>query len=229
MHRFRRIGRVVALVVLGFAALMTQASARDATRDFPNFRTCPANEPLQPKLVFVATAATAKLTFTACNESNDVTIVLDHVMVVEKTVFNANFLSYPDDPALVNYGIGLLDGDPPHPACYIGDAPYLTSVFDRSSATPNTKRWPFYDKFDGPDQAWELSVNSTRLPWDSPGEQDVTPSRALILTQQGNHNCETARITVGNLIKTRSYVVDFTWFVGGDFGQAVPVMSVTLE
>ncbi len=246
MLRFRRIGRVAALGMLVFVALITQANAaRDAIREFPHTRKCPATfaaiDPggqYDPRtLTFEATSRSATLTFLACSDrlGNDVNLSLDHVMVVEKTLFDAKRLNYPDDVP-EDYGVALWeDVGLLEPVCYGNEK--VTSVFDRSAATPFSRAWPFYDDFEGPTPLpWKLTnceigpevkdeVHLNVIPND-------TQSRSLLLTRAGENTCASASIRIHHLVKTRKYVVDFSWFVsGGDFpspgfSNSGPLVSV---
>ena len=261
MHRFRRIGRVAVLGMLGVVGLITQANAaRDAIREFPTGEKCPVhfgpvanNDPL----VFTAAGATAKLTFLTCSdrgttenfanfdaEATNLNISLDRVMVVERTVFDNNRLLYPTDfvansQLALDYGIAVQYPPGPNGVCY--NTTQVQTVFDHDSVGHFTKAMPFYDDFEGQPQAWELvnaSIDVEGLDADRPGRiPPSTRSKSLILAREGpdqySGTCSSASIRVNNLIKTRQYVVDFSWFIqpapNTEFDQRSPRVTVALQ
>jgi len=246
MRRFWRLG---ALAIMVLAALVTRASAlsRDGTRDFPHSVTCPGNffnEPLEnPPLVFTAQGSTATLTFKACNNDPiDVTIELDHVMVVDKTVWDNDRLDYPTNPKLLCdptaagydplkcYGIRLFKSPTDSTGICYGQH-VVKSVFDRGAVAHFTKQWPFDEDFDHALQPWTLTGNSSITPKSQKDEPNVPVTHVLtLINQEDTNSCRTASVVVGNLIKTRQYVVDFTWWVSPDnFQEGDAVMTVDFQ
>lgn len=243
MDRFRRIGRVAVMGIVGVIALITQAdAARDAIREFPQGYKCPVHlgkvQGPDP-FTFEGTGPTAKLTFVACPDrgGNDANVSIDHLVVVEKTVFNedTNRLSYPDGVSQkygTGFGIALrYDDFPNYPVCYgfnDDSSPYhiVDSVFDRKASVAFTRRVPFLDEFETQRPGWRLHNSS--IANEDQDHDPNTSSGSLLVARKGTGTCSTSSVRIRNLVKTREYVVDFSWYVS-DYDNTSPLVTLIVQ
>jgi hypothetical protein len=242
-------GLVAAVTLVSAVALAVPVGAKDTTRDFPNSNWCPVHRgPVATTpnpLVFQAPGPTATLSFLACDDRNAKEILIDDVMVIERTVFDndTNRLSYPDGQSgksLEAYGIDLripFNGEIT-PACYQSDEfvdRSVKTVFDRDLSCRPSRAIPFKDDFeDGNRSGWAL-VNASiqkdlsAFHYDAQAVQTTELRGVLRLTStQSSPTCSAASVTVYGLAKNREYVVDFSWGVK-DFDPDRPTLTVSLD
>lgn len=247
MSPFERVSAVAAMVGILVAGVAIDAGARDAKRDFPKFAKCPVHlGALLPggaglnSLLFKASTATANLTFLSCDDrafaSESINLSIDDLVVIEKEMFNANRLDYPDQVP-DSYKIAKTNVDT-LPVCY-QDNPVAT-VLDRSVLHRARKSLvPLFEDFESDCRDWTL-INASvgKDPKDGDLYNPPTSSRSLILARAERNadrgtSCSSASIKLRNLVKDREYVIDFSWFAtgfedadGSDTGQNVLTVSV---
>jgi hypothetical protein len=243
--RARAVAAVVGILVAGVAL---DASARDATRDFPKFAKCPVHsDALLPggdalnSLVFQASTPTADLTFLSCDDRafafESINLSIDDLVVIEKNLFNANRLAYPGEVP-DSYKIAKTTIGDSAPVCYQGNP--VATVLDRSVLHRARKSFvPLFEDFEADCRDWTL-INASigKDPKDGDGFNPPTSSRALILARSERNadrgtSCSSASIKLRNLVKGREYVIDFSWFAtgfedadGSDTGQNVLTVSL---
>jgi hypothetical protein len=219
--RVRAVAAVVGIVIVGLAAT---ASARDATRDFPNGKFCPVHAPGPVEddanpFSFRAPDKSALLTFATCYgrsaldefgfpQSYFLKVAIDDLIVVERSVFNdpKNRKDYTDD-----------DGQP----CYSGDTGVqVLNVFD------DNRRYlkaavPFREDFEG------SRLDVWRFDNAAPGQSVNETDRSLQMSGPGlpDGACSVATVKVNHLVPGRYYVVDFVWRVDGLDVTPAPALS----
>ena len=241
-------GVVIALLI-GLPALSEGIVERGGKRDFPQGTKCPVHTgevASDDPLVFVPQTPSVILTFVACDEraapevddrgnvlgynGAGIDLSIDDLVVVDRTVFNANRLAYPDEVP-DSYRM-----DRSTQSCYL-DNPPVTSVFRREAATARTATMPLYERFDGSPRGWTL-VNARFALEDkdsvNPNEpNDTSQSPSLILARRERERapgrlCSTASVRLSRLTRGREYVIDFSWYASGfvESGQDILTVSV---
>lgn len=227
LDRVRAVAAAVGFVVVGFGV---DAIARDTKRDFPKFAKCPVHsDALLPagagvnSLVFKASTPTADLTFLSCDDrafaSESINLSIDDLVVIEKALFNANRLAYPDQVP-DSYKIAKTTIADDLPVCYQGDQ--VATVLNRSVLDRARKSFvPLFEDFEGDCRDWTL-INASlgNDPKDGDLFDPPTASRSLILARSDRNaargtSCSSASIKLRNLVRGREYVVDFSWFATG--------------
>ena len=236
MLRFDRGGIVALVLPAMLAGVATQASAREAGRDFPHGEHCPVHTPGPSAdgdpFLFTATKTAALLTFLTCDNRSltspteppqgfllDVSI--DDLMVVERSVFNnpANRIPFADAVSLFGYGS----------TCYGGDTGVaVTSVFDKRRRFKNASV-PFRENFEGRPHGWLLGNATFGVEGSDQGNQSLILARSSRPNGAKGNLCSVASVKVDHLVPGREYVLDFSWWVN-HFDQDVfstPVPALT--
>ena len=248
MWRLSRMVLVGLLVGLGLVAVSPgRASARSGKRDFPQGTKCPvhtgevaSNDPF----VFVPQTPSVILTFVACDEravpqvgpfgvdyvGAGIDLSIDDLIVVDRAVFNANRLVYPQEVP-DSYRV-----DRSTASCYL-DNPPVTSVFRREAATVRTATMPLYERFDGVPRGWTLAnarfalEDLDKANINEPNDTSQSPSLILARRQRDGapgRLCSSASVRVSRMTPGREYVIDFSWYASGfaESGQDILTVSV---
>jgi hypothetical protein len=235
------LGRVVVVVVLlGLSAVSEGVTGRGGKRDFPQGTKCPVHTgqaASDDPLVFTARRPEATLTFLTCDDrgpefvGTGINLSIDDLIVVDRAVFNANRLTYPDQVP-DSYRV-----DRSTASCYL-DNPPVTSVFQREAARAPSRTMPLYERFEGSSKNWAL-VNASFAVEDKDfvnfnEANDTSQSRSLILARSARDGspgsrCSMASVRLSGLARGRQYVVDFSWFASGFSDQGQDILTVAFD
>jgi hypothetical protein len=234
-------GRVVVVALLmGLSTVSEGVTGRGGKRDFPVGTKCPVHTGTvgsDDPLVFVARRPEATLTFLACDDrafgfgGSPIDLSIDDVIVVDRTVFNNNRLSYPDQVP-DSYRV-----DRSTTSCYRDDPP-VNNVFRRDAAHAPSRTMPLYERFEGSSRSWAL-VNASfevedkdAVNLDEPN--DTSQSRSLILARSDRsgspgNQCSMASTRLNGLVRGREYVVDFSWYASGFLDEEQEILTVAFD